>query len=262
MGRRARVAQGIAHSPDLVLAKILNRNEEKHIRRRRGLSITAYVGANGSGKSLCMVRDTLPSLAAGRRVLSTVRLLDDKGRDHPLCEKFTDWRQLLTAEHCDVLMDEVTGIASSRDSSQLPTEVANFLVQLRRRDVQLRWSSPNWRRADTIIREVTKGVVVARGFMPDRTVLKDKRSDVGLWLPNRLFSFKTYDTTEYDEFTAGTAERIRPVDREVFVGTLSKAFRAYDTYDAVSIVGEQQAKGICLVCGGVRRPQRCTCEHH
>ena len=45
-------------------------------RQRRGFPIMAYVGPNGGGKSLAMVKDTVPSLRAGRRVLSTVRLLD------------------------------------------------------------------------------------------------------------------------------------------------------------------------------------------
>jgi hypothetical protein len=45
-------------------------------RKRRGFPIHAYVGPNGHGKSLAMVYDTLPSLDAGRPVLSTVRLLD------------------------------------------------------------------------------------------------------------------------------------------------------------------------------------------
>ena len=43
---------------------------------RRGLPIHAYVGPNGGGKSLAMVNDTIPSLDAGRPVLSTVRLID------------------------------------------------------------------------------------------------------------------------------------------------------------------------------------------
>src|SRR5438105_3161500 len=44
--------------------------------RRRAYPIHAYVGANGGGKSAGMVWDTLPSLDAGRSVLSTVGLLD------------------------------------------------------------------------------------------------------------------------------------------------------------------------------------------
>lgn len=43
---------------------------------RRSYGIQAFVGVNGGGKSLAAVATVMPSLAAGRRVLSTVRLLD------------------------------------------------------------------------------------------------------------------------------------------------------------------------------------------
>jgi hypothetical protein len=174
---------------------------------RRGWPIMGYVGANGGGKSAAMVWDTVPSLLAGRPVLSTVRLLDFQNprecegcdesghfrpvygpvkistfaeRDavaetliataaemgvepdqvpdelipthdrlgfpirevvdyvvhraaHPLYVCFNEWEQLLEARGCDVLMDEVTGVASSRESQSMPAPVANKLVQLRRR---------------------------------------------------------------------------------------------------------------------------------
>ncbi|MCD7101736.1 hypothetical protein [Pseudoclavibacter sp. 13-3] len=204
-----------------------------------------------------MIRDTLPSLAAGRRVLSTVRLLDDQGNDHPSYERFEDWPQLLQAEHCDVLMDEVTGIASSREASALPTEVANFLVQLRRRDVQLRWTAPNWARADKIIREVTQAVTDCRGLFG----VRQTGGNVGLWSQKRLFWFRTYDAAQFEEFTLSSRQSVKPLQHELFWGPGSPAFAAYDTMDAVSIVGQQVTKGICLECGGVRRPKVCKCEH-
>ena len=166
--------------------------------RRRVWPIHGYVGANGGGKTVSMVWDTLPSLESGRPVLSTVRLLDygnprecegcndeshlrpvfgpvilrdetyvelerlatERGvspsdvpewdvpthdrngfpiRDvvdwvthraaHPLYVPFTDWEQLLNAKSCDILMDEVTGVGSSRESHAMPAPVANMLVR-------------------------------------------------------------------------------------------------------------------------------------
>jgi hypothetical protein len=44
--------------------------------KRRAAPIHVYVGHNGMGKSLTAIFDTLPTLEAGRPVLSTVRLLD------------------------------------------------------------------------------------------------------------------------------------------------------------------------------------------
>lgn len=49
---------------------------EKGREVRRGQPIHIYVGWNGDGKSLTAIWDTLPTLEAGRPVLSTVRLVD------------------------------------------------------------------------------------------------------------------------------------------------------------------------------------------
>jgi hypothetical protein len=43
---------------------------------RRQYGVSAYTGANGGGKTFCMIWDALPSLEQGRPALSTVRLQD------------------------------------------------------------------------------------------------------------------------------------------------------------------------------------------
>lgn len=101
---------------------------ERQRRMRRSYAVHFYSGRNGTGKSAWMIYDTLPDLALGRTVLSTVRLLDfenprpcegfvrssvkDKAETgpcpvcalprpkphlqaHPLYVPFTDWPQLL-----------------------------------------------------------------------------------------------------------------------------------------------------------------------
>jgi hypothetical protein len=255
-------------------------------RRRRGFPIHAYVGANGGGKSLSAVYDTLPTLAAGRPVLSTVRLLDYPARPcdgwhgdvecalcgtsvptgdlgpghmkaHPLYRPLSDYRQLMDAEHCDVLMDEVTGVASSRDSSSMPAPVANLLVQLRRRDVALRWTAPSWKRADTIIRECSQAVTICYGFAP-QSIKADDGSD-RLWSSRRLFYWRTYDAATFDEWTAHKRERLRPVTRQLMWRPGSVAESAYDTFDAVLSLGQVTEGGSCLECGGARQRPGCTC---
>lgn len=287
-------------------------NETKR-RLRRAMPITGYVGPNGSGKSACMVWDSMPSLLAGRQVLSTVRLLDwenprlcddsscthpehagvlldvpNSGEDaslnegdqrplethrlrvavpdaptithmaaHPLWVPFTDWQQLLDAEHCDVLMDEVTGVASSRESQSMPAPVANKLVQLRRADVVVRWSAPNWKRADVIIRECSQAVVYAQGYMA-------KRSDDGdrQWRNRRLFLWKTYDAADFEDFTVGKREQLRPQITDLHWGPTSPVFAAYDTFDSVSSIGSVTDSGRCYRCGGRRSAPRCSCPDH
>lgn len=244
--------------------------------RRRAYPIHGYVGPNGSGKSAGMVWDTIPSLLAGRPVLSTVRLLDFEnprrceGCDvcadgtvehqaaHPCWIPFTDWQQLLDAEHCDVLMDEVTGVASSRESHAMPAPVANTLVQMRRADVVVRWSAPNWSRADKIIRECSQAVTYAVGYLP---VQVEDGSD-RLWRNRRLFKWRTYDASEFEDFTVGKREQLRPFVVDWHWGPSSPVFGAYDTFDSVLSIGTVTDSGRCYRCGGRRRVPSCTCADH
>lgn len=232
--------------------------DARAVANRRSYPIRAYVGPNGGGKSLAMVNDVLPSLAAGRTVLSTVKLLGENGEPHPSYVPFTDFSQLLDAEHCDVVMDEIVGIANSRDSSKLPAPVQNLLVQLRRRDITLSWSAPNWARADKIIREVTQAVTECRGYYPGRPVAEENNhgSGVRVWSPKRVFKFRTYDTIEFEEWTVGKREAVKPLAAQWFKGVGSEAFAAYDTLDSVSMVSGGDPD-VCLHCGKKVRAEYC-----
>ena len=66
--------------------------------------IAAYVGVNGSGKTLLMVHDTLPSLANGRDIYTTVPLHLPDGTIPPNVHILHDWSQVLEAEHADILL--------------------------------------------------------------------------------------------------------------------------------------------------------------
>lgn len=228
---------------------------------RRASPIHAYVGANGSGKSLAMVHDTIPSLRAGRRVLSTVAILDpDTGAPHRCYERLTDWPQLLEAEHCDVLFDEVLGIASSRASIGMPSQVLILLNQLRRRDITLRWSAPAWSRADVVIRECTQAVTVARGYLPGKPIQVGAASEVRSWRPNRLFRWRTYDAADFSTWSDSKEGKL-DVKRSAWMwGPTSEAFRTYNTLDAVERVGEVLDSGACAYCGGHRARPKCTCD--
>ena len=131
-----------------------------------------------------MVKDLKPSLDRGRLVYSTVRILDPfTGNAHPLWRRITEWTDLLEAPNgCDVLFDEILGIASSRASGSMPAEVANYLHQLRRKDHTLSWTAPSWSRADITIREVTKRVTVCRGYFEKIAHVKGE-ADVRSWGP-------------------------------------------------------------------------------
>lgn len=241
---------------------------------RRAWPIHGYIGPNGGGKTLAAVWDTMPSLSAGRHCLATVRLLDFENPrpcDDPRCESedhekhmaahplwipWTSWTQLLEVEHCDVIADEVTGVASSRDSQSMPHMVANALVQLRRRDVVLRWTAPSWARADLIIRECSQAATLCSGFFP--VTVRDSAED-RMWRHRRLFRWLTYDATLLDDLTNGKRERMNPWTREVYWGPGSPGFQAYDTFDSVSSIGHVSDAGRCMSCGGRRTAPACAC---
>lgn len=249
---------------------------------RRGYPIASYVGPNGSGKSAAMIWDTLPSLDAGRPVLSTVRLLDyrnprpcddpdctsaDHGTHlaaHPLYIPWTRWGQLLEVDHADVLADEVTGVASSRDSQSMPSVISNALNQLRRADVVLRWTAPAWSRADSIIRDCTQAVTFCRGYLPVTVPVEDDDQQRA-WRHRRLFKWITYDAqaiTAADEMTQGKRAKLKPWVRDFHYGPGSDCFSAYDTFDSVSSLGHVSDHGRCMTCGGRRSAPACSCEDY
>jgi len=233
------------------------------IQRRRASEIHAYVGPNGSGKSATMVRDTLPSLAAGRPVLSTVKILDwNTGEPHPLYIPFVHWDQVRDFHGGDLLLDEVVGIANSR-ASGMPEDIQNILNQLRRRDILMRWTAPAYQRADVIIRETSRAITLCHGYAPNRKTTRGSTSAAGeirAWAPNRLFTAFTYDAQDMTRFTASTArgERatVKPKFREIYWGPSSPAFDAYNTLDPVT-----QVSWLCPVCGGRPVAKQCRSNH-
>jgi hypothetical protein len=235
--------------------------------RRNSLPIHGYTGSNGGGKTMCAVYDSLPTLAAGRPVVSTCRILDPTtGEPHPLWVPLDDFRLLLELSFCDVILDEVTGVASSRDSAGMPSAVLNHLMQLRKGDVTIRWTTPNWKRADVGIREVTQGLTTCIGFIPE-----DKRivTDDGLvrrWKPRRSFLWRTYDARKFDEWStakersSSKQHRIRPVARQLIWGPGAPVRDCYDTYENALTLGVVSEAGLCMDCGGKRQPRKCGCS--
>jgi hypothetical protein len=252
---------------------------EKGRKVRRGFPIAGYCGANGSGKTAALIWDTLPTLEAGRPVLSTVRLQDYKDprpcedeactserhgvhlAAHPLWVPFTRWTQLMDWRFGDVLMDEVTGVASSRESHSMPGPVANHLNQLRHGDVTVRWSAPSWKRADIIMREVTQSVTQCKGHFPVAVPSVDGEPERS-WRHRRMFTWKTYDAGDFEDFTVGARERLKAWNTELYWGPGSPVFNAYDTFDAVLSIGSVSESGRCMTCGGRRSAPACVCKDY
>lgn len=248
----------------------------KWLARIRVEGIRAMVGSNGSGKSMAAVWSVMPSLMSGRPVLSTVRLLDwenprpcddlacvspDHGRHaaaHPGYIPWTTWGQLLEIEHADALADEVTGVASSRASMGLPVAVQNTLVQLRRRDVTFTWTSPAFARCEVILRECTTVVTQCSGHVPKAPPVVEGE-EPRCWSQNRLFNWRTYDAQELTSFQAGQRDKLRCLKRSFFWAPGKDVLNAYDTYDAVNMIGTVSDGGRCENCGGTKTREKCSC---
>lgn len=244
------------------------------IRRRRSIPVMGYIGTSGHGKSASLVRDTLPSLAMGRPILSTVQILDAwTGNPHPLYIPFSSFRQLEDFRDGDVNMDEITGIMDSHDSA-MPKKVRRILPQLRRRGVFVRWSGIDWDNSNRRLRQMTQGVTLCRGYFPDRASVRTAAADgsTAMWAPNRLFRIRTFDAQKMMRSEdavilsktvplLGTkAVRVRPpkpLVSEWWRGSTSLAFRSYDTMGDVLGVD-----GSCERCGGRIPDVVCKCGSH
>jgi hypothetical protein len=255
---------------------------EKARERRRAFPIHFYSGRNGSGKSLTAVYDTMPTLDAGRPVLSTVRLLDWRnprpcedpgcldmwhGRPghlaaHPHYTPFTKWEQLLEWSFGDILMDEITGVADSSEHAAMPGMVANKLPQMRRDDVPVRITGLNWIRANKRLRESVNAVTRCRSSIPVR---KDSEFGKGrVFRPRRLSVQITYDAQSLpiDDQTEHAYDQADKICKGRLWIPGCEAITAYDTFSPVLHVGTVTDSGRCAYCAGNRRPAECSCADY
>lgn len=249
---------------------------------RRSSPIRAYLGSgNGSGKSMMMIYDVMPSLDFGREVLSTVRLLDynnprpcddkyctfpghpDHQAAHPLYVPLISYEQLLYAKNTDILLDEVTGVINSREYNKLPAAIANKLVQLRRDNCTLSWTATNWSRCDVIVRELTQTATLVIPVLKKK-VKTEPGQPPQLWRSGQLFYARTFDAAMLDEFDARGADlgRMKPRANQLFYRPWGKATIAYDTFDPVLSLGDATDLGTCISCGGKRLQTKCSCADH
>lgn len=240
-------------------------------------SIRSFVGANGGGKTLAAVAlCALPSWEQGRPVVANLNLHPERAGFSPdLFRPLESWRDIPDLQGCTLILDEITSVLPSRQSMSLPPQLARVLNQLRKQDVKLAWTAPDWRRADTILREVTQAVTVCRGSFPDRyervtdhqrtfpAAVRDESGARVLWAngwkPNRFFVWRTFDALEFEEFSQTQAKQLRPARVTRHWRTRHKAHLCYDTLEGVSLLDHLDDVGTCVVCGGHRSRAKCKC---
>jgi hypothetical protein len=287
-------------------------SEPEAVKKRRGFAIHAYIGANGSGKSATCCLDTLPTLkgimwscenpdhfhssqgiySGVRRVLSTMRFTTPDGEPHPLWIPLTDYSQLPTFEHGDLILDEVGGAVASSTGDDIPMSVKAVLQEMRRKEVNIRWTAPSWARASKVLRECSLGVTVSQGKFAVRdnddvefhgwhvTEYMDpetfqlvqgmceidglhKHSAGRTWGSRRMFFTQTFDATQFDEWTSAKRDKMKPVVRQVIWRPGHELETAYDTHAHVNKLGQVTDSGRCDNCMGYKARRKCECgEQH
>lgn len=216
----------------------------------RDAPVVGYTGANGAGKTLLAVSEQLGPLHEGRPLYSTVPVMCTCGLHS---DPILSLRHLLELRDCDILIDEVSVVFSSRETGSLPAEVSTFLQTMRHQGVRLRWTAPAWARADIQLREVTQVSVPVMALGRRRVAGK-------FWPTPILIGAAALDTTtvELDK----VPEKVVFGTRRVYVPSRLPGFGAYDSEADVSRIGWARQGRVCVDCGGSKRAEPCSLERH
>lgn len=242
--------------------------------------IRAFVGLNGSGKTLGMIdRIVIPAWRDGRTVVGNLDLdPTGVGCAPELYRPLTSAQELAEVSDCVVVLDEISACLPARLWASLGADLVRELQQLRKRDVVVAWTGPAWSNCEKVLRDVTQLVTLCRGSLPDRWVREDSiewfpkalLDDDGRripasrdWPPNRLIRMASYAREDFDDFEAHRARsKLRARHRGIIWRPLCEAQRCYRTQQQVPLLDNlNDYGGTCLRCGGTRpaRP-KCACS--
>lgn len=156
--------------------------------------ITAYVGVNGSGKTLSAIAFALEDQRrTGRPLVTNVGGL---AADHHYIEGVDVLPDLMSVlGTCNVVLDEAGAMFASRDTGRNKA-FEKSVQQLRKYDARLLWTAPAFARADKILREVTFTAILCQ------SVYKRRTKGVA-WPSTRIVLQKSFDVSRLD--TSGLA---------------------------------------------------------
>jgi Zonular occludens toxin (Zot) len=241
-----------------------------------GYAIRSFVGPNGGGKTLAAVElSVLPAWREGRPVVANLRLYPEKmGFAPSLYVPLESWRQIPDLADCALVLDEISSVLPSRSFSSVPPQLVRVLNQLRKGDVTVAWTAPNWMRCDVLLREVTQAVTTCVGSWSDQWQREPTKKRFparlcdeagvplpyqGGWPPNRLFRWMTFDALEFDEFSYSTVKDVKPIGRRLYWRPRHDAHLVYKTLEGVDLLDHLDDVGLCVSCGGHRSRPKCKC---
>lgn len=163
--------------------------------------ITAYVGVNGSGKSLSAVAFGIRDFERNGRPLVTNML--GLSIPHVLIEGVEELPEIMEGlGTCNVLLDEAGAMFAARDTGRNKA-FEKVVQQLRKYDARLLWTAPAFARADKILREVTFMAVLC---MPLLVSAREGKA----WPSTRLTVQKAYDVSRIDNSGTTMNRNARP----------------------------------------------------
>lgn len=163
--------------------------------------ITAYVGVNGSGKSLSAVAFGIRDFERTGRPLVTNML--GLSIPHVLIEGVEELPAIMEGlGTCNVLLDEAGAMFAARDTGRNKA-FEKVVQQLRKYDARLLWTAPAFARADKILREVTFMAVLC---MPLVVSAREGKA----WPSTRVTVQKAYDVSRIDNSGTTMNRNARP----------------------------------------------------
>lgn len=164
--------------------------------------ITAYLGVNGSGKSMSAVAFAIRDHERRDRPLITNMVgLSVEHLHVESVEELPDLMLAVAREHrsprtgnpvgMNIVLDEAGAMFSSRDASKEKKAFEKTVQQLRKYRARLLWTAPTFARADKILREVTFMAVLCQPLIK-RAVPDDP------WPSTRFVVQKSFDVSRLD----------------------------------------------------------------
>lgn len=164
--------------------------------------ITAYLGVNGSGKSLSAIAFALRDFERkGRPLLTNMVGLSVPHHHIDEVADLPDLMRSIASTHIsektgrplgmNIVLDEAGAMFSSRDAGPQKKAFEKTVQQLRKYRARLLWTAPTFARADKILREVTFTAVLCTPLWK-KTVADDP------WPSTRLILQKAFDVSRLD----------------------------------------------------------------